>query len=587
MKFLGRVLATIVGLFLFFMILFFGIMIIGVIFSSGTDKVSVKTNSVIELNMEKISADYTGKFSDPIVALLNGGKSTGFISVLNAIENASTDDKIKGIILLNNHSQLGLAQIKALRNSLLEFKKSGKFIVSYADYYTQKEYYLSSLSDTIYMNPIGELDLKGLSTEIMFFKNIQEKTGIKMEVLRHGQFKSAVEPFLDNKMSEANRLQTSTLLFSVWDEFANDISKSRNIDVEQINNIATDLLGRTPEMAKAQRLIDKIAYEDEFHNGIKTALNIPADKDYNKISITDYAQKVGNTIHKGKTTSDKIAVIYAQGEIKQGKGDPTYIGEESMRKALKEARENKNIKSVVLRIDSPGGSALTSDLIWREIELTKKIKPVVVSMGNLAASGGYYIACNADKIFAEPTTITGSIGVFGMLPNLTEFSKNIGISTEQVNTHKNSAGYSPFQPLSENYKKVTLESIENIYSTFVNRVATGRNMTFEAVDAIGQGRIWSGTDAKKIGLVDEIGGLKDALQEAAKLAGINDYKTQDLPNFDQSLEDFFGNTAISTMIDSKIESEIGKENYKTLQQVKQYSQKEGTLMLMPYTIKID
>lgn len=587
MKFLGRVLATIVGLFVFFGIMFFGIMILGVAFSSGSDTAVVKSNSVIELDMKKIAADYTGKYNDPIVALLNGGEATGFVNVLNAIESAATDDKIKGITLLNNQSMIGMAQMKELREALDNFKKSGKFIVSYADFYSQREYYLGSVADTVYINPIGELDLKGLSTEIMFYKNLQEKSGIKMEVLRHGQFKSAVEPFLDDKMSEANRLQTSTLLNSVWSDMVADISKSRKISVQQIDAIATDLLARTPEMAKSQKLIDKIAYEDEFHAGIKAALKVSKDKEYNKVSIAEYAQKVGNTITKGDAPTDKVAIIYAQGEIKSGKGDPTYIGEGAMRKALKDAREDKNVKSIVLRIDSPGGSALTSELIWREIELTKKTKPVVVSMGNVAASGGYYIACNANKIFAEATTITGSIGVFGMLVNFTDFSKNIGITTEQVNTHKNAGGYSPFKPLTENFKAVTLESIENIYGTFINRVAAGRKMTPEQVDAIGQGRIWSGLDAKKIGLVDEIGGLNDAIAEAAKLAKITDYKTQNLPNYDQTIEEYFGESAFSAMINSKIEAEVGAENYKMLKQIREISEKEGVMMIMPYSLKIN
>lgn len=301
-----------------------------------------------------------------------------------------------------------MAQLKELREELNRFKKSGKFIVSYSDVLTQKEYYLNSVADTIYLNPLGEMDFKGLSSEVMFYKNLQEKTGIKMEVIRHGKYKSAVEPFISNEMSDANREQITALLNSVWSGMVTDIAASRNISVAQLNTVADGLLARTPEMAKSEKLIDKVGYEDQFHAGIKKALKIEKDQDYKKIGIVDYTLN-NNTNPKNASAEDKIAVIYAQGEIRSGEGDVNYIGEKSMNRSLKEARENKNIKAIVLRIDSPGGNALTSELIWREIELTKKVKPVVVSMGNTAASGGYYIACNANKIFAENTTITDQL----------------------------------------------------------------------------------------------------------------------------------------------------------------------------------
>jgi protease-4 len=585
MRFLGNVLATIVGLFVFIMIFVFGIIFIGVIFGGNSEMVQVENNSVIELNLQDVSSDYTGKFKDPLVTIFQGEKRVGLTDVLNAIEAAKTDDKIKGISIINNYSMLGMAQLKALRDELTDFKKSGKFIVSYADVYSQKEYYLNSVADTIYLNPLGEMDFKGLSSEVMFFKSLQEKTGVKLEVIRHGKYKSAVEPFISDEMSEANREQISSLLNSVWGGIVTDIAASRKISVAQLNVVADGLLARTPEMAKAAKLIDKIGYEDQFHAGIKKALKVEKDEDYKKIAIADYALQ-NNLNPKESSAENQIAVIYAQGEIRSGEGDVNYIGEKSMNRALKEARDNKNIKAVVLRIDSPGGSALTSELIWREIELTKKVKPVVVSMGNVAASGGYYIACNAHKIFAENTTITGSIGVFGMLPNFSTLSEKIGIHTEQVATHTNSADYSPFVPLSENYRAVTQESIERIYKTFVNRVATGRKMTFEQVDEIGQGRVWSGAEALKIGLVDEIGGMDKALAEAAKLAKIKEYRTTNFPEFDKNFEDLFAGMPFVTSKATLIEEEIGAENYKIMQRLKQISTRTGIQTVLPYELII-
>ena len=585
MRFLGNVLATIVGLFVFIMIFVFGIIFIGVIFGGDSETVRVENNSVIELNLEHIGPDYTGKYTDPLITSFLGKNNVGLTDVINAIASAKTDDNIKGISIVNNYSGLGMAQMKALRDELESFKKSGKFIVSYADVYTQRDYYLNSISDTIYLNPLGEMDFKGLSSEVMFYKDLQEKTGIKMEVIRHGKYKSAVEPFISNEMSDANREQITALLNSVWSGIVTDISKSRKISVAQLNTIADGLLARTPEMAKAQKLIDKIGYEDEFHAGIKKALKVEKDKDYKKIDIVDYALN-NNTTPKNVSSENKIAVIYAQGEIRSGEGDVNYIGEKSMNRALKEAREDKKIKAIVLRIDSPGGSALTSELIWREIELTKKVKPVVVSMGNVAASGGYYIACNADKIFAESTTITGSIGVFGMLPNFSTLSEKMGIHTEQVSTHKNSANYSPFVPLTENFRGFTQESVERIYKTFVNRVATGRKMTFEQVDEIGQGRVWTGAEALKIGLVDKIGGMDEALAEASKLAKIKDYRTINYPEYEKDLFEMFAGMSFASTKEELIIEEIGAENYKLLQRIKEVSARKGIQTVLPYELII-
>jgi protease-4 len=591
MQFLKNVLATITGLFVFCFLFFFLIILIGIAAAGGgnsKDVVQVEDNSVIELDIEKVVNDYSGKFIYKDFSMLDSEPLDGLNDVMRAIEGAKKDDRIKGISITNSNSMLGIAQNKALRDKLADFKKSGKFVVSYSDGYSQSDYYLNSVADTIYLNPVGELDFKGLSSEVMFFKDLQDKTGIHMEVIRHGKYKSAVEPFLSNEMSPANREQITALLNSVWSSVVSDISRSRKIPVDSLNSIADRLGARTPELAKEAKLIDKIGYEDEFHAGIKKALKVKKDEDYNSVDILDYVQatSMDNLLSDAK---DEIAVIYAQGEIAGGDGDVTVIGEGAMRKSLKEARENDDVKAIVLRVNSPGGSALTSELIWREIELTKKVKPVVVSMGNLAASGGYYISCNANRIFAEPGTITGSIGVFGVLPNFTQLSKNIGIHTEQVNTHSNASGYSVFTPLQDNTRAIIQESVEKVYTTFVSRVAAGRKLSFEQVDAMAQGRVWSGSEALKNGLVDEIGGLDAAVKYAAKLGKTTSYRTQNYPEFERDIDKFFSSLTGLPFASTKeafIKDEVGEENYRVIERLRRVSQLRGTQVIMPYEINI-
>ena len=585
MRFLGNILATVIGIFVFLMLSFFGIVLLGVIFGGDSEAVEVKNDSVIELNLESITDDYAGKYSDPWVTAFSEKKKIGLTDVINALEIAQTDEAIKGISILNTNSGLGMAQSKELRDALERFKKSGKFIYSYSNGYSQREYYLNSVANTLYLNPVGEMDFKGLSSEVLFFKDFQEKTGLKMEVIRHGKYKSAVEPFLENKMSDANREQISELLHSVWENVIIDISKSRNIPVDKLNAIANGLLGRTPEMAKAQRLIDVIAYEDEYHDALKKALKVKKDEDYNSVSIADYTQKT-TTTSINMDTNDAIAIIYAQGDITSGEGDVNEIGEGSMRRSLQEARKNEDIKAIVLRINSPGGNALTSDLIWREIELTKKTKPIVVSMGNYAASGGYYIACNANTIFAEKNTITGSIGVFGILPNFSVATSRYGIHSERVATHDNASDYSPFLPMDEKIKTIAQEGVEQVYTTFIGHVAQGRKMTPQQVDAIAQGRVWTGSEAVKNGLVDKIGGLKDALKEAARLSKIKSYSTVNYPEYKKDFEELFANFPFAKSRTAFIKEEIGEENYQVLQQVKRIQNRKGTQAVLPFEIDI-
>jgi protease-4 len=590
MSFFKNVLATIVGLFLFVLLSFFFLIGLGALIGSGEDEIKVKDNSVIQLDLSKINFDYSGKYDSdsPFSSLFLDKDKVGFIEVLNAIEAAKSDDKIKGITLINNESNLGLAQSKELRDKLEDFKKSKKFVMAYATVFSQKEYYISSVADAIYLNPAGEMDFKGLGTEMLFYKNFQDQTGLKMEIIRHGKFKSAVEPFLAQEISKENREQVTVLLQSVWNNIVTDIAKSRNVSVTQLNAIAADLLARTPEMALEQKLIDKVAYEDVFNDALKSKLKVAKDEEIESVSITDY---VATTSLKSEdyTKDDIIAVIYAQGEINGGEGDVDYIGEGSINRSLKEAREDDDVKAVVLRVDSPGGSALVSDLIWREIELTKKVKPVVVSMGNLAASGGYYIACNANTIFAEPTTITGSIGVFGMLPNVHGFATKYGVNAEQVQTHKNAVGYSIFEPISEEYKTIALEGVDRIYKIFVNRVAAGRKMTFNQVDAIAQGRVWTGSDAIKNGLVDKLGNLDAAIAHAANLGKSKSYRTENYPEYKKDFDEIFEAFAGASIYKSKetmMIEELGEENYKLLKKSKVLQNRKGVQMLLPFDLNL-
>lgn len=587
MKFLGNVLATVIGLFVFCLVFFFGIIIIGAIAGGNEDTVKVEENAVIELDLSKVSLDYAGKTSYKDFNYFEADHD-GVTDILNAIEVAKNDNKIKGISILNNQSQLGLAQMKSVRDKLEEFKKTGKFVYAYANYYSQGEYYLNSVANKVYLNPVGEVDFKGLSAEILYLKELQEKSGVKFEVIRHGKYKSAVEPYLAQEMSPENREQMTVLLQSIWNTIVTDIAKSRKLTVAQLDAIANTLGARTPELALANKLVDQIAYEDEYHNAIRTILKVDKKEKYNTISITDYAKTAALTVDD-YSKDDIIAVIYAQGEIMSGEGDVNVIGEGSIKRSLEEARNDDDVKAIVLRVNSPGGNALTSELIWREIEITKKVKPVVVSMGNYAASGGYYIAANANRIFAEPNTITGSIGVFGMLPNMNQLGKNIGINAEQVKTHTNANGYSIFEPMDENFKGYVLESIEKTYATFLKRVAEGRNMSTAQVDAMAQGRVWTGMDAKKLGLVDEIGGLEAAIKYAAKLGKTTSYRTENFPEYEKNFEDFLSNFTGIAALQTKeqlLKEQLGEEGFQMLEQIKRVKSRKGIQAMMPYEISI-
>ncbi len=586
MTFFKNLLAAILGCLVAFGIIFFIFFLFMALLGSGSDTVEVKSKSVLEIQLQAPVSDYVGSDTeDPFAILID--PSMGLDQILNAIEVAKNDSKIEGISLNNVFSIAGFAQTQEIRRALKDFKESGKFVYAFGDFYMQKDYYLASVADSIFINPVGMMDFKGLASEVLFYKDLQEKTGIKMEVIRHGKYKSAVEPYLSNEMSDANRTQIKELITSLWQSMVTDIAEGRNISAKNLNVIADTLGARNSEYALKSGIVDGVVFLDEYENKLKNATGIALDKKLNTIELEDYLL---NSNTKMKTSgANKIAVIYAQGEILYGEGSPNTIGQGIINKAIRKAKNDDKVKAIVLRVDSPGGSALTSDIIWRELELAKKEKPLVVSMGNVAASGGYYIAAGAHKIFAEPTTITGSIGVFGTVPNMAELAEDIGINAEQVGTNKNSVDYSLFEPMNETFRATIQESIEETYTTFLSRVKEGRNMNSLAeVDSMAQGRVWSGVDAKRIGLVDELGSLDDAIAEAARMAEIKDYGIRKYPKYksglERLLEDLPG--ASAAIKQNLIEEEIGTEAYSILKEFKSATEQKGIQARMPFALDI-
>ncbi len=585
MKFLRNLLAAILGCLVAFGIVFIMFFVFAGLVSSGEDEVIVKKNSVLQLQLQLPISDYVGAAADdPFASLFT--EANGLDEILNAIAVAKNDDNIKGISIDNNFILAGLAQTQAIRAALKDFKENGKFIYTYGDFYLQKDYYLASVADSIFINPVGGIDFRGLASEVLFYKDLQEKTGVKMEVIRHGKYKSAVEPYLANEMSEANRTQIKELISSLWNTMVDEIADGRNMTVEDLNIIADTLGGRMPKYARQTGLVDADIFYDEYLSKLKNITNTDADKDLNTVSLEDYITRANKKIKK--SGDRKIAVIFAQGEIIYGEGNQELIGQGLMSKAIRKAKEDDKVKAIVIRVNSPGGSALTSDIIWREIELAKADKPVVVSMGNVAASGGYYIAAGADKIFAEPTTITGSIGVFGTIPNVAELADDIGINAEQVGTNKNSVEYSLFEPMSDTFRNTVQEGIEHTYDVFLQRVADGRNLSKPEVHELAQGRVWSGVDAKRIGLVDELGNLNDAIAAAAELAEIEDFGIRKFPRYKTGIErlmEDMGGVRMKAQ-QNLIKEEIGEEAYDILKQVKATMNQKGIQARMPFVLNI-
>lgn len=490
-------------------------------FFGGPKPLKVKENTVLHIDLNDAIGERTfAKFDATTFSLV---KKAGIIEMIKGLEIAAEDDKVKGLFIEADGVNAGFATTKELRDAIEKFKSSGKFVVAYSETMSSKSYYLSSIADEVYCFPTGMLDWRGLGTELMFFTGMFEKLDLEMQIIRgsNNKFKSAVEPFMLSQMSDANREQTTKFLTALWDEMKSSVHTSRKIEMAHLDSIASKVLIRKPTDAIEHKMIDAVMYKDEIIELLKKKSGTAKDKDLELLDFTRYANK--KTDNKEKLNKDKtknIAVIIAQGDIVSGNEGEGVISSERISKAIRDARLDKDIKAVVLRVNSPGGSALASDVIWREVMLTKKEKPVVVSMGDLAASGGYYISCAADKIFAQPNTITGSIGVFGVIPFTGKMLENkVGLTFDRVTTNEH-AVLSTNKKLTDYEYQIIQEGVDDIYDDFITKVAEGRKISKPMVDSIGQGRVWAGSDAIKIGLVDELGGFNDALYAAAEMANI-------------------------------------------------------------------
>ncbi|MEO9532284.1 MAG: signal peptide peptidase SppA [Crocinitomicaceae bacterium] len=518
---LGSLVSGLIIVGIFFLIL--RIMISGFALMLEPKKLVVEENTVLHMELNDPLGDYTKASFDPSTFQMN--KQFGLMEILDGIETAKNDDKIKGIFLHCDEVAGGMATVKEVRDALQDFQESGKFVVSYHENYSAKAYYLSSVADELYVFPSGMITWLGLGSEIMFLKGALEKLDVEMQIIRgsNNKFKSAVEPLLYTEMSEANRLQTEKFLGSLWDEMVNAVASSRNMKPGYLNKIADSVLVRQSGDAVNHKMADDALYYDEVLDILKVKADSSENAELKLLSFKKYAlKKTKEERNLAKLEPKNLAVIFAEGEIVDGNGSQTQIGGTSLSKMIREAREDSTIKAVVLRVDSPGGSALASDIIWREVVLTREAgKPVVVSMGDVAASGGYYISCAADKIYAQPNTITGSIGVFGIIPYTGKmFENKLGITFDRVQTNDH-AILSTNRKLDEQELAIVQEGVDIIYDDFISKVAEGRGMKKAMVDSIGQGRVWAGVDAKEIGLIDEYGGIYDAIYYAADQANIS------------------------------------------------------------------
>lgn len=579
-SFLASILGTFVALGLLIIFFFMGVAAIATSVNlEKVDSVFVNENSILNLNLNTSVRDRSPAFN-PLQFLSQKGPSiVGMDVIIGSINKSKKDPKIKGIRLDSGLISSGWAQAREIRNCLNEFKKSGKFIYAYADFMSQKGYYLSSVADSIFMNPMGAMELKGLSSEVLYYDGFQNQYGVKMEVIRHGKYKSAVEPFLQDKMSKENRTQIKGLLDAVWMTVSDEIAESRAISKNALETMVNELTVTDAEEALAKGMIDALVYESEFENSIKTALEIDED---NSINSVEFYQMNTQIKAYDSNVKDRIAVIYANGPILYTEGTEEVIGKKALNQTFEDILENKNIKGAVLRIDSPGGDAMTSEIILNAMRTLKGEKPLVISMGNVAASGGYYIACLGDKIYADPMTITGSIGVLAAFPNMKGLADRIGINAEQVNSHKNAIGYSIFEPLSDGFKNSTKGAIEKIYTTFKSRVAEGRSLDMEKVEDLAQGRVWSGKDALENGLVDALGGLEDAIEAVAEMAAIENFNVVDYPKFEDNFEGMFLNAlsfARLKIFNHPIE--------KFASEFIELSQLEGIQARIPFSINIE
>jgi protease-4 len=586
-NFLIYTLATITGIivssFLFFLIM---IASLSALIATGEKPVTISDNSVLVLKAGVPIPDRGNPNPWAGFDFINMSftPAPGLNEILADIRKAENDNRIKGILIENGLIPSGWATTEEIRNALIDFRKSGKFVVAWTDYVlTQEGYYLSTAADRIYVNPGAMMEFKGLSGEVMFYKKALQKLGIDVQVIRHGKFKGAVEPFILDELSDENRAQIKEYVGSIWETLINNISESRNISKEILLKVANRLTAINPENVTGYNMIDGLLYRDALIDTLKSLSGIGTDQKLQLLQMYKYS-KIPDPA-KVYSAKNRIALIYAEGTIVMGKGNETNVGGNSYADIIRAQRKDSTIKAIVLRVNSPGGNAIASDMMWRELELAAKVKPVVVSMGNYAASGGYYISAPATKIYASPVTISGSIGVFGLIPNAGKLMKEkLGITTETVNTNNYSDFPSLFRPMDSYEKEVMQSSIEKTYTDFVSKVAEGRKMNASSVDSIGQGRVWVGSTALKLGLVDELGGLQSAIKGAAELAGIEEYSVRELPVLEDPYTKLI--TGLSGEIKAGILSRALGTDIRYYNQLREVSALSGLQARLPYFIEI-
>ena len=584
-QFLKFTLATIVGIFitsLLGLLLFF--LVVGAIAGSGEKVTVLKPNSIYELNLEGKLVDRSedDPFSTAIGEAL--GKQAdvkiGLDDVLANIEKARKDDNIVGIYLHGGSLEGGIASIKEIRDALSEFRKSGKFIVAYADNYSQRMYYLVSVANKVLINPQGMLELKGLSAQTLFFKKTLDKLGIEMQIVKVGTFKSAVEPLVTTQMSEDNRLQVNVFMNSIWNTILKEVSVSRKIPVDSLNNYADEMMMFQPtEKSLQYKLVDKLVYADQVDSVLKSCVK-KMDKKDNLVFVSN--NKMNQLPDNNKFNKNKVAVIYAIGEITDEYGDG--IVARDLIKTIDEVAKDSAVKTVVFRVSSPGGSAYASEQIWRALSMLKKKKPLVVSMGDYAASGGYYISCMADKIVAQPNTITGSIGIFGVIPNIQGLNEKLGLTYDGVKTNKMSDAISINRPFTPGERELMQNYVNRGYELFVKRCADGRKMTPDQIKNIAEGRVWTGEDALRIGLIDKIGDLKDALKIAVDRAKLKSYNVSEYPVKEDFTAKFM--KSFSKDMESRFAKASLGEKYDLFLQLKNIEKLDGIQARMSYDLII-
>ncbi len=562
--------AALLALIIFSLLGFF--ILIGIAAAFSTDeKVAVAQNSVLVIDASETFLEQSK--NDPFSELMNkkNGKQPSLSELIGLLNNAKKDSNIKGIYIKCAENPNGYAATEEIRKALIDFKKSNKFIVAYAETISQKGYMMANVADQIYTHPQGGMEWSGFNYETMFLKGLIDKLEIEPQIFYAGKFKSATEPFRYTQMSEANKLQTGIWLNSIYSNFIQGAAEMRNLNADSIKAFANEGKVQNAKDALKYKLVDGLIYDDQLKKIISKKLRLVDETKISFVSINNYAESIAL---RG-TGSGKIAVIYADGDVVMGKGQNEAIASDDYRALIQKIRNDKSIDAVVLRVNSPGGSALASDIIWREIDLLKKEKPVVVSMGDVAASGGYYIACGADSIFADANTITGSIGVFSVIPNAEKFLKNkLGITFDRVKTGQYADAPSATRSLTITEQRFLQAGVDSVYFTFTSRVATGRQKSVAYIDSIAQGRVWTGADAIKVGLVDKIGTLNDALASAAKMAKLKGYSIKSYPESRSFIEEFF--EGYKNEVKTKaIQQEIGIEQWQVLQQLKSIKQIMG------------